>query len=291
MNMSLSVSEITASDIDGLISILEHEKVFIPNKELDEILILIGATTKSIQLGLMLEFLILEENRYMILKEKYPFFGNDKTLINRRREIIFRIAKNNTDFLSSLLLSSARGIKIGGSKRITQILSYAELTLPLDHSSERWWLELRWFLRKMNQLDIEKFGDIGDLGESLSMSFEKNRLNQRGGIERVSVIDGDKRGFDILSFAKEDSSERKRIEVKASTQDVNYAYFYLTWHEWKTANLFGTHEFHLWPNVRSSPLKPIIISVKSLNRFIPVIHERVEWSSIKVPMSLFVDNK
>ena len=291
MSMSLPVSEITASDIDGLISILELEKAFIPNNELDEILILIGATRKSIKLGLMLEFLISEEKGHLILKEKHPFFYNDKRLVNRRRDIIFRIAKNSTDFLSSLLLCSARGIKIGGSKRITQILSYAELTLPLDHSSERWWLELRWFLRKMNQLDIEKFGDIGDLGELLSMSFEKNRLNQRVGIERVSVIDGDKRGFDILSFVKEDSSERKRIEVKASTQDVKYANFHLTWHEWKTANLFGTHEFHLWPNVRSSPLKPIIISVKSLSQFIPVTHEGVEWNSIKVPMSLFVDEQ
>ena len=123
--MSLSVSEITASDIDGLISILEHEKAFIPNNELDEILILIGATRKSIQLGLMLEFLISEEKGHLILKDKHPFFDNDKRLINRRREIIFRIAKNSTDFLSSLLLCSARGIKIGGSKRITQILSYA----------------------------------------------------------------------------------------------------------------------------------------------------------------------
>lgn len=289
--MSLSVSEITASDIDGLISILEHEKAFIPNNELDDILNLIGATRKSFQLGLMLGFLGSEENRHLILKEKNRLFDNDKSLIYRRREIIFRIAKSNTDFLSSLLLCSARGIKIGGSKRITQILSYAELTLPLDHSSERWWLELRWFLRKINQLDIEKFGNIGDLGESLSMSFEKNRLNQRDGIERVSVIDGDKRGFDILSFTKEGSSERKRIEVKASTQDVNYANFHLTWHEWKTANLFGVHEFHLWPNVRSSPLKPIIISVKSISQFIPVTHESVEWNSIKVPMSLFVDEQ
>ena len=71
------------------------------------------------------------------------------------------------------------------------------------------------------------------------MSFEKNRLNQRVGIERLSVIDGDKRGFDTLSFVKEDSSETKRTEVKASTHDVNYANFHLAWHEWKTANLFG----------------------------------------------------
>ena len=67
--MSLSVSEITASDIDGLISILEHEKAFIPNNELDDILNLIGATRKSFQLGLMLGFLGSEENRHLILKE------------------------------------------------------------------------------------------------------------------------------------------------------------------------------------------------------------------------------
>ena len=289
MIMLFAIDEITSSDIDGLIELLEYERDEIKKYELKDIVQSIGATNKSLQLGLLLELLTNEENKYHIKKKEDVFFQYEHSIINQRREIIFRIARHNTNFLSAVLLCSPRGIKFGGSKRITQILSYAELTLPLNASSERWWLELRWFLRKVNSVDIEKFGNIGDLGELLSMSYEKTRLNERSGIERVSVIDGDQRGFDILSFTGKNSSERKRIEVKASTQNSDYAEIYLTWNEWKTAKLFGTHEFQLWPNIYSSPSKPIIISVESLSRFVPKTHKNVEWSSIKIPMSILLE--
>ena len=122
------------------------------------------------------------------------------------------------------------------------------------------------------------------------MSYERTRLNGRNGIERVSVIDGDQRGFDILSFTETNSNERKRIEVKASSKNIDYANIHVTWNEWFTAKLFGTHEFHLWPDVHSSPSKPIIISVESLGRFVPKTDKGVEWSSIKVPMSILLEN-
>jgi len=278
--------DINASDIDGLVELLSWKNNEISASDLGDIINLLGATQRSLELGLNLELIIKKNDKHVINNDYFSKILNSR--IEKRRKLIFHLASLNTNFLSALLLCSARGIIVRGSKRITQILSYAGLLLPLDEKGERWWLELRWFLRKQTPQEIEKLGNIGDLGELLSMNYEKNRLNGRQGIERVSVIDGDNRGFDILSFADIDSDELKRIEVKASSQKIDYAKIYITWNEWITAKSFGIHEFHLWPNVHSRSLEPIIVTVESLDHFIPNTHKNVEWNSIIVPMRILI---
>ena len=287
--MSFLIDDINASDIDGLVELLSWKNNVFSTSNVNDIINLLGATRNSIELGINLDLLIKKNDKYTI--DKGYFKKNLYSMLEKRRKIIFDLATINTNFLSSLLLCSPRGIIVGGSKRITQILSYAGLLLPLDKESERWWLELRWFLRKQTPQEIEKFGNIGDLGGLLSMNYEKNRLNGRNGIERVSVIDGDIRGFDILSFVDINSDDRKRIEVKASSQKLEYAKIHISWNEWNTAKSFGKHEFHLWPNVRSPSSEPIIITVESLHHFVPITHKNVEWNSIIVPMKVLTKSE
>jgi hypothetical protein len=78
-----------------------------------------------------------------------------------------------------------------------------------------------------------------------------------------------------------------RIEVKASVQDIGAASIHLTWNEWDKAQMFGPHEFHLWPNVESPEDEPIIVTVEQMSEHVPEQQGMGRWDKMVIPMNVF----
>lgn len=283
----MGIQRISSSDIDNLIELLSFDDEF---SEIDVVSILdtINARQKSIDLGIYLEILEKNNDKYSF-NQSSPFFSLQED-IDRRRYIILEFSKLNPIFFYEVFHCTPRKkASSDGSKRVAQLLTNAKLTIPLDKSGERWWLEFRWHLRDMKNEDPTILGNIGDEGENLSMAYERKRLDNIEGIQRISVIDGDLPGYDILSFTDIETQNRKRIEVKASTQDIDSAKIFLTWNEFKVSKQYGEHEFHLWPNVENPDDEPYIVSVDKVSQFVPEVHNQVQWETLSIPMKLLID--
>ena len=284
----MDIKRLSSTDIENLLEILSFNQDKFSETDLNSILDTINASKNSIDLGVFLGFLVKNEDMYF--KKHSSIFYSLEEDVQRRRIIILQFSKLNHIFFSEVYRCTPRKLASSdGSKRVAQLLSNAKLTIPLDESGERSWLEFRWHLRQMTKEDPTKLGNIGDAGEKLSMAYEKRRLDNKEGIQRISVIDGDLAGYDILSFIDIETQILKRIEVKASVQDLDSARIYLTWNEFKVAQQHGEHEFHLWPNVENPNDEPYIISVDKVSQFIPEVHNEVEWENFSIPMKLLID--
>jgi hypothetical protein len=284
----MEIKQLSSTDIENLLEILSFNEDKFSKTDLNSILNTINASKNSIDLGLYLGFLIKNEDMYLIDRSSL-FYSLDED-VQRRRAIILQFSKLNSIFFSEVYRCTPRKLASSdGSKRVAQLLSNAKLTIPLDESGERWWLEFRWYLRQMTQEDPTKLGNIGDEGEKLSMAYEKRRLDNIEGIQRISVIDGDLAGYDILSFTDIETQNLKRIEVKASLQDLDSARIYLTWNEFKVSQQHGEHEFHLWPNVENPNDEPYVVSVDNMSQFVPEVHNQVQWETFSIPMKLLID--
>lgn len=282
-------SSISSSDIDGLINFCDLLSDKIRQSEISDLMQMVGATEKSLHLGKKLR--IFDEDKFgNIVQSDYFEEQTLDEIVKKRRYIIFEFAKLNHIFLSSVFNCTPRQICHGG-KRISQILSDAELVVKLDESGERWWLDFRTYVRNNKPDNSEKLVDIGDKGEVLSMRYEKSRLGDIEQIERISVIDGDHPGYDILSLKDLEYSEPKRIEVKASNQDLDTAKIYISWNEWEVANNYGNHEFHLWPNVEQPSDEPIIVTKEQMKTIIPELpFKQTRWKTFIIPMKLIVES-
>ena len=246
----------------------------------------VSGTSYSVQLGHNL-------NLFHVGEDTVTITGLGRELSNlsttdQRRRILFEIAKNDHVFLSVLV--NARLSRIGDIRRnYQQLLRDANLLPPLDREAKKWWITLRSYLREISDPDQDttRLALIGLCGEELSLEYEKRRLREREGIEHTSVEVGDGEGYDILSFVDENSRGRLRIEVKASVQDIDSAIIYLTWNEWDKAQMFGPHEFHLWPNVENPAEEPIIVTVEQMAEHMPELQGMGRWDKISIPMNAF----
>jgi hypothetical protein len=146
---------------------------------------------------------------------------------------------------------------------------------------------------------------IGDAGEHLSMEFERHRLIEDGRPDLAAQVqwlarESDAYGFDILSFAGgpgADADTRIAIEVKAtSLPRAAELHFFLSVHEWDTAQLLGDrYRVHAWLNVDPGPPpttrepEPIIVESSSIMAHLPAhpdCPERCRWQTAEIYLPL-----
>lgn len=148
---------------------------------------------------------------------------------------------------------------------------------------------------------------VGDGGEELSLSYEKERLRSEGyprlaGKVRWVARESPAYGFDILSFSGRAFNSTPEhplaIEVKAQSLVARPLFsLYISKHEWDTANLLGrAYVFHLWDGVsgsagsvtaaRSSPniLRPPDFAVHMPTS--PRCDERCNWQTAAVTIQI-----
>jgi hypothetical protein len=144
-------------------------------------------------------------------------------------------------------------------------------------------------LKEVPPLEVlaEQRRAIGEAAEELSFRYERNRLEKEGHpnlANRVRWVAHESAayGFDILSFcgSSRDPDRPDRplaIEVKgmsvAALKDFS---FYLTSHEWRTANSLGdSYVFHFWDGVRSgnsagaTRSEPFIVEPATVDSHVP----------------------
>lgn len=285
-----SGGQITSAVIEGLIEIINYSNTKNEIEDIDSILAVKNISKDSVELGFFLCILVNNSDKTLVNSPEIYRSGDFEKI---RRNIIFSLAEKQSSFLASVVNCSARCIKSGGSSRMVQIISDANLSEPLNEDGEHWWWNLQSFLRvsRDENIDKEALEGRGRIGEHLSKAYEKARLEDVDGsmVEIVSAIDGDRKGYDILSYRHRDKKERLRIEVKASKLELNKAKIYLTWREWEVAKQFGPHEFHLWPDLENPSPSPIIISLEKMSRFIPKTEKGVKWPNLEISMKLLAD--
>ena len=168
------------------------------------------------------------------------------------------------------------------NKNDIQTLEWCGLFEDGDDVSD-WWLNHRIY---NDDEEDEKKILIGRLGERKTLAFEKERIGKKP--KWIALELGDQEGYDILSWKDtSSSSERLRIEVKASIQEIGKANFYLTRNEWERAISGGNHIFHLWPEVGGERNKPLILTVVDLSSQIPKDPGDGKWLEVKIPMITF----
>lgn len=149
--------------------------------------------------------------------------------------------------------------------------------------------------------------EIGDAGEQLTIEYERGRLIGQGYTEladRVAWLarESDAYGFDVLSYAGDDfptldAAEPIAVEVKSTSLPVIDAFsFYLTAHEWETAQGLGArYVLHLWVAVqpgtplRSATPAPLVRSTADLREHLPgppACGGRCRWESAQVTIPL-----
>jgi hypothetical protein len=142
---------------------------------------------------------------------------------------------------------------------------------------------------------------IGDAGEHLSVTFERDRLNADGRADLAAGVqwlarESDAYGFDILSFVGgtgDDAEQRIAIEVKTTTLPrAASLHLFLSAHEWDTAlELADRYVVHAWTGVDPGPppvareAGPIVIDPRSIGEHLPVppeCSERCRWQTAEI---------
>ena len=190
-----------------------------------------------------------------------------------------------------------------------EVLNNADLIkIPLSDDAKQWW---QYVQKSFEAIEEDLRAKIGDIGESHSIHFEKNRLisckehDLADKIKWVSKI-SDNYGFDISSFYGNlnitdlEKDEEICIEVKSSIMESKSSfYFILTKNEWNTA-LYNSENyfFHLWRKVRklthnSYAEGPLIISAKKIDKLIPKNQQKDSYwlkCRIKIDYELLKDD-
>lgn len=146
---------------------------------------------------------------------------------------------------------------------------------------------------------------LGEAGEHLSMQHERARLAAEG---HAALADGvqwlaresDAYGFDILSFvggSGPDAALRIAIEVKTtSLPRAAQLHFFLSAHEWETAQLLGDrYRVHAWTSVNPGPPPtakepgPLLVEAPTIAPHLPCppgCDERCRWQTAEIYLPL-----
>jgi hypothetical protein len=186
-------------------------------------------------------------------------------------------------------------------------ISEAGLMPPSDASgnlmSWAFWLALR-RVPLMSQTAAHRKA-LGDAGEALSMSYERQRLEREGHPELANRVrwlarESDAYGFDILSFiggAGPRPGDHLAVEVKATSLPRGRKFrFFLSAHEWEVAQAIpDQYVLHLWTRVDPGPPAlsrdpgPTVINQSSLLPHLPeagVCGGECAWESTKVVLPM-----
>lgn len=143
-----------------------------------------------------------------------------------------------------------------------------------------WWDQVSAKIR--NERETSNLS-TGRLGERLTLLFEKKRTN---GNPRWMAIESNKLGYDILSQVSASDKTSVLIEVKASTESIDNAYFYISKNEWNVANGTSCYYFYLW-HISTNHKKIAILTPDRVARYIPINQQNGEWESVRIPYGEF----
>lgn len=125
--------------------------------------------------------------------------------------------------------------------------------------------------------------EIGRRGERLTIAHEFRRTGVR---PKWVALESTFDGYDVLSQLSFDDRRRLTIEVKASEQPINRAFFHISRNEWDTAEECLHHEFHLWDLSATTP-RIAILPVLELAKHIPSDGGEGTWKETAVPFGAF----
>lgn len=129
----------------------------------------------------------------------------------------------------------------------------------------------------------KRMTEIGRAGEKLSFDREQERT---GKIPLWQAIESNLAGFDLLSIIDKDNLQKLKIEVKATTSNMEYAKFHITKNEWNTALASINYIFHLW-DINSTP-KLYVVTIKRISEHIPSDKGDGDWESVEIPFQAVI---
>ena len=143
-----------------------------------------------------------------------------------------------------------------------------------------WWDRISDYFRSK---DDENKTAIGRQGERCTIKYERKRTLVA---PKWMSIESNLSGYDIMSQIGKDDNRPMLIEVKASIDKLDNAYFHITSREWLTAQASASYEFHLWC-LNEEIKKLAVIKPHLVELYIPTNNHSGEWESVKIPFSCF----
>lgn len=154
---------------------------------------------------------------------------------------------------------------------------------PVTDDVVRWWDEVAAHFRSA---DENKLLETGRKGERLTLKYEMLRT---GTTPKWISIDSNYAGYDILSVDSNKSQLKRMIEVKTTSNELSSAVFYVTPHEWETAETsLDKYYFYLWSIEET--IKLAILSANQIKKHIPENRGSGQWTSIAIPFSVFSES-
>lgn len=162
---------------------------------------------------------------------------------------------------------------------ISQLCAEAGLANGADEDAVAFWDTLAARARGLHDVQLN---EIGREGERLTLRYEESRTQS---VPRWIALDSNEDGYDVLSQMAPDDSRRLCIEVKASRQGM-YGAFFLTRHEWNTAQTLLNFKMHLWDVSESIP-RLAVIDVDAVLTHLPSDGGEGQWDTARVPFAAF----
>lgn len=129
-----------------------------------------------------------------------------------------------------------------------------------------------------------RLNEIGRAGERLTLLYEEQRT---GRAPRWVALDSNEDGYDVLSSVDAENRAPICIEVKASQLGLHGS-FYLTRHEWESAESFLHFHVHLWDMSDAIP-RLAILDLGSVAQHLPMDHGSGRWDTACIPFRIFTD--
>lgn len=130
-----------------------------------------------------------------------------------------------------------------------------------------------------------RLNEIGRTGERLTLRYEEIRTGRE---PKWVALDSNEDGYDVLSSLNAESRTPMCIEVKASQLGVKGS-FYLTRHEWETAESLLHYCVHLWDLSFTTP-RLAVISLEAVAQHLPKDQGSGRWDIACVPFHAFTDH-
>lgn len=260
----------------------------------------------AIRIGTAFDLLIIADSEIRLssdcVEKIVPHCSQAEPKIESARQIIFKILTQKLPTWIAFFSAGPDVFRNTIPERWAELLDEAEL-LNLDENEVlNWWKEL---LNRFHQYEDAKAKAIGDVGESLTVGFEKDRvrLDNLGIDPDITVIwvarlPGD-HGYDVRSIrgnrfqATKSKLDVLFLEAKSSTGTSVHSFrFYLTRNEWNTA-MQDLSRFYVycWTGIdvssSTASAGPFVIPAVALMPHVPVNPtQEGEWTECQFVLDL-----
>ncbi len=209
------------------------------------------------------------------------------TTIRRLRDFEPRMREQLRDFVGSEGPAWVRLLPRGRQEAVrflhpdvAQLFREAGLmAIPASEEIIGWWDTVSGVARGASDMVLT---EIGRRGERLSIAYERQRTDHE---PQWQSVESNLSGFDILSVLEQGSAQPLEIEVKASTDDLDYAEFHVARNEWDTAVHARHYIFHLWLLGAKSRLARV--TVDDVQSHIPLDQGGGAWETVEIPFKTF----